>query len=138
MSNHDNKTIIKQALANFNRPENRETYFDIYHPNCEYAGVGTDLKTIKQFYNRIFVAFPNAKVTPESMVAENDKVVVRYTFTGTHQGELMGIPPSGKPVSVSGMSILRFANGKCIQRWSQTDFLGILQQVGAIPGPQAG
>lgn len=138
MSTIDNKAILEQALENFNRPASREAYFDLYHPNCTlhgYAGVGPGLEGIKQFYAGIWTAFPDAKVVAHDWVIAGDKVVVRFTFKGTHQGELMGIPPTGKAFAVSGLTILRFANGQCVERWSQTDFLGILQQVGAVPAP---
>lgn len=136
MSSQDNKVIIEQALAKFNRPESREAYFEIYHPDCHYVGVGAGLEAIKQYYAGIFTAFPNVRVTPRQMIADGDKVAVEFQVTGTHQGDLMGIPPSGKAINISGMTIMRFADGKCVERWSQTDFLGILQQVGAVPTPQ--
>jgi predicted ester cyclase len=55
-------------------------------------------------------------------------------FTGTHQGELMGVPASGKPIFVRGMTILRFEDDKCVERWSEIDMVGLMAQIGAIPG----
>jgi predicted ester cyclase len=141
MSTLDNKAILERALENFNRPESREAYFDLYYPDCTlhgYAGVGPGLEGIKQFYAGIWTAFPDAEVICHDWVTAGDQVGLRYTFKGTHQGDLMGIPPTGKAITVSGLTILRFTNGQCVERWSQTDFLGILQQVGAIPAPEQG
>ncbi len=70
-------------------------------------------------------------------MAEGDKVTCRYTFSGTHRGPLMGIPPTGKAATIGGISILRFDGDKCVERWTQTDFLGLMQQLGVIPAPEA-
>jgi predicted ester cyclase len=72
-------------------------------------------------------------VIPEAMVAEGDKVAVRFTVRGTHRGEFMGIAPTGKEVVVQGMDINRMANGKIVERWGIADSLSMLQQLGVIP-----
>ena len=59
-----------------------------------------------------------------------------FTLSAIHTGEFNGIPATGKPVQVNRISILRFAGGKCVERWSETDFMGLLQQIGVIPAPQ--
>ena len=69
----------------------------------------------------------------EDEIAEGDKVASRYTFRGTHQGELMGISPTGKQVTVTGMIINRIVNGKSEEGWLNFDALGMLQQLGVIP-----
>ncbi len=78
-------------------------------------------------------AFPDLHFTIEDQVAEGDKVATRYTFRGTQQGELMGIPPTGKQVSIGGISIYRITDGKMQQAWIEYDMLGLLQQLGVIP-----
>ena len=80
-------------------------------------------------------AFPDLKVIIEDLVAEGDKVVQRWTSHVTHQGNLMGIPPTGKQVTLTGINIFRFAGGKIVERWGELDTLGILQQVGALQPP---
>ncbi len=67
------------------------------------------------------------------MIAEGDRVVVRYTLRGTHTGNYMGIAPAGKQVTQTGITINRFANGKAVELWGNVDDLGLLQQLGAIP-----
>ena len=74
-------------------------------------------------------AFPDMKVTTDDIIAEGDKVVIRWTVTGTHQGELMGIPASGKQVTWSGMTIYRFADGKIVESWWSYDAMGMMQQI---------
>jgi predicted ester cyclase len=69
----------------------------------------------------------------EDLIAEGDKVVVRGTLRGTHQGDFMGIPPTGKVVTFTAIAICRFAGGKEVEHWSNADVLGLMQQLGAIP-----
>ena len=72
------------------------------------------------------------------MIAEGDKVVVRSTWSGTHKGELMGIPPTDKSVSFGVIDIIRIAGGKFVEHWGQTDEMGMMQQLGVIPAPGEG
>jgi predicted ester cyclase len=69
------------------------------------------------------------------VIGEGDKVVVRVTARGTHQGQLMGIVPTGKHVAVTGIGIYRIADGKVAEAWVNRDLLGLLQQLGAFPAP---
>jgi predicted ester cyclase len=78
-------------------------------------------------------AFPDGTNTLEDVIVDGDKVADRHTFRGTHTGEFMGIPPTGKVVVFSGMEITRIANGQIVEQWHQEDFLGIMQQLGVIP-----
>jgi predicted ester cyclase len=68
-------------------------------------------------------------------MAEGDKVVTRSTMQGTHQGEFMGIPPTGKQFTATAIDIVRFAGGKAVEHWGNSDDLGMLQQLGVIPTP---
>ena len=70
------------------------------------------------------------------MVAEGDKVATRKTFHGTHQGEFMGIPPTGQQVSIGLIDIVRIVDGKVVEHWSIGDNLGMMQQLGVIPMPE--
>jgi steroid delta-isomerase-like uncharacterized protein len=79
--------------------------------------------------------FPDLRVTPDQLLTEGDRVVGRFTVTGTHTGEFMGIPPTGKGVSVTAIQVFRIANGKIQEAWLQIDRLGMLQQLGVIPSP---
>jgi steroid delta-isomerase-like uncharacterized protein len=71
----------------------------------------------------------------EEVVCAGDRVVVRWTGTGTHRGELMGVDPTGRPIEVDAISIFRIADGKIAEEWTVWDALGLLQQVGAVPMP---
>ena len=80
-------------------------------------------------------AFPDFKATIDDLVAEGDKVVIRQTWTGTHKGEFMGVPPTGKSVSFGVIDILRIAGGKVVEHWGLMDSMSLMQQLGASPTP---
>jgi steroid delta-isomerase-like uncharacterized protein len=98
------------------------------------------VEDVREFYRRYLSAFSDAEITIEDQLAEGDKVVTRWTARGTHKGELMGVPPSGKRVEVAGITIGRIEGGKVAEEWDSYDALGLMQQIGAIPelGEQAG
>ncbi len=80
-------------------------------------------------------AFPDLTVTAEEMIAEGDKVAVRTVVRGTNSGEFMGMPATGKQVTMTGIEILRIADGKVVERWGELDMMGMMQQLGVIPPP---
>lgn len=82
-----------------------------------------------QFFTMFRTAFPDLSVSVDQMVADEDNVAIAYTVTGTHQGDFMGVSPSGKRVQARGMQIARFENGKIAERWGSSDELGILKQI---------
>jgi steroid delta-isomerase-like uncharacterized protein len=86
-------------------------------------------------YIRMFTetrqAFPDFNVDVVKLLADDDSVAFAYTMTGTHKGNFMGIPGTGRKVKIRGLQISRFENGKMVERWGSSDQLGILQQIGA-------
>lgn len=78
-------------------------------------------------------AFPDLHVTIHDVMAEGDRVIARYTITGTHKGEFSGLKATGKKVSFGGIDIVRFANGKAVEHWGNQDDLGMLGQLGIHP-----
>ena len=87
----------------------------------------------KLFASALLAAFPDLHVQLDDMVADGDKLVSRYTVHGTHNGELMGIPPTGKQVSIGGIAIDRFEDGQSVEHWEIFDQMGMMQQLGVIP-----
>jgi len=100
-------------------------------------GIPTGREGVKQLTSMLRSAFPDFKATIEDMVAEGDKVVVRMTWTGTHQGDFMGIPATGKRVSFGVIDIVRFAGDRFSEHWGLMDQAGLMQQLGAVPAPEA-
>ncbi len=90
---------------------------------------------LKQFVQLYRSAFPDLEVTIEDQVAEGDEVASRWSARGTHQGELFGIPPTGRETRVTGITIDRIQGGKIVESYNNWDTLGLLQQLGAVPAP---
>jgi steroid delta-isomerase-like uncharacterized protein len=96
-------------------------------------GIPADRAGTKQWNAAILNAFPDYQVTVEDQFAADDKVVTRWTAQGTHQGEFQGIPPTGKQVTVTGITISRHADGKIVESWFEWDALDLMEQLGASP-----
>ena len=88
---------------------------------------------VKEFVTTYLTAFPDGKITIDAQIAEGDLVATRWTGRGTHNGDLMGIPPTGKQVTVDGITISRVEGGKVVEEWSNWNTLGMLQQLGVVP-----
>lgn len=84
----------------------------------------------REFTSMLLSAFPDYEDTTEDLVAEDDKVVVRMTMTGTHEGEFLDLEPTGTTVGVEGMIIYRIEDGKIVEGWYQADMFGLMQQLG--------
>lgn len=93
------------------------------------------LKGLKEFLTDYHNAFPDIQVEVENLIAEGDKVVSHVTSRGTHKGELMGIAPTGKQVTVPVICISRFVGDKIVEDWEMIDLFGMLQQLDVIPSP---
>lgn len=90
----------------------------------------------KLFVQAFRTAFPDLNFTIEDLLADGDKVIARFTSRGTHHGDLMGIPPTGKQITVTGISIDRFEGDKYVESWMEFDQLAMMQQLGVIPNNQ--
>jgi steroid delta-isomerase-like uncharacterized protein len=136
----DNKTLIRRFVDSLNSgaPSSLEEFIaaDYVYHNPAVPEV-KDFATLKQFNAITSAAFPDLHFTIEDLIAEGDKIVYRYSATGTHKGALNGIEATGKTVTITGMVISRVVNGKVQEDWEQTDMLGLMQQLGVIPKPAA-
>ncbi len=101
-------------------------------------GIPQGLQGFKQMVTMFRSAFPDMHGQIEDVIAEGDKVVGRITFHGTHQGDFMGLPATGKRVSINEIHILRIANGKAVEHWGVEDNLGMMQQLGIVESPGQG
>ncbi len=101
-------------------------------------GVTPDREGYKQWVSMTSAAYPDGHVTVEDMIAEGDKVVTRWSWRGTHKGEMWGIAPTGRQVTVRGISIDRLVGGKIVEEWIEMDNLGMMQQLGVVPPPGQG
>ncbi len=89
----------------------------------------------REFVVMYRTAFPDLRLSVDEQIAEGETVVTRWTATGTHEGELMGMPATGKQATTAGINIDRVAGGKLVGGWGIFDQLGLLQQIGAVPVP---
>jgi len=96
-----------------------------------YKVVGRE--AFKVFWHQFRTAFPDLRVEVHDGFADGDKVMVRCTVTGTHKGEGIGLAPTRKAVTFTGMCIARIKDGQIVEAWNNFDFLGLYQQLGAIP-----
>lgn len=138
MSAEHNKTLVLRYYQEFDKGD-LEQVEDMLAPNFVgyFPGLSEPLapKAFKQFALMFRSAFPDIRHNFEEVIVEGDKVVTRGTFTGTHQGKLQGLPPTGKHVTVSFIHIDRLVDGQIMEHWGQADMVGMLQQLGVISLP---
>lgn len=99
-----------------------------------FPGIGPGRDGCKQFFSMMRSAFPDLKFEIKQMIAEGDRVAVFVSMTGTHKGDFMGMPPSGRAFKTDAIDIIRIADGKAVEHWGVTDGMTMMQQLGAMPG----
>ena len=140
MATEQDKALIRRFIEEIFNRGNMSIADEMLAPNFVDheelpAGIPNDREGVKTLTTMLRSAFPDLKATIEDTIAEGDKVVIRMTWSGTHKGEFMGIPATGKRVSIGVIDILRMDGGKCVEHWGQMDSMGMMQQIGAIPAP---
>jgi predicted SnoaL-like aldol condensation-catalyzing enzyme len=143
MTEADNKTIIRRFVEEGLNKRQATLIDEVYA--ADYTGHDPDrpaprtVEDLKQgMVGLLGKVFPDAQYSIEELVAEGDTVVWHWTFRATHQGEVMGIPPTGRPITFSGVNIFRLAGGKIVEDWVYRDTVGMLRQLGAMPAPGQG
>ena len=140
MSTEENKALLQRFYDEVFNQGNLEVADELIAADAveheAFPGLeGNGPEVAKQFVAIIRSAFPDIRVHTQDMIAEADKVVARITLTGTHRGEFLGIPPTGKQIEVGTMDIVRVADGKMVEHWGVTDNLTMMQQLGVVPIP---
>jgi steroid delta-isomerase-like uncharacterized protein len=92
-------------------------------------------EAFKTFLSELIAGLPDATVTVDDTIAEDDKVACRWTMRGTHEGPLLGFPPTGKPVNISGFTFYRIDGGKVVEETGIGNTLSLMQQLGAVIAP---
>ena len=143
MSTEQNKALVRQLVEELFNRGNMSRADELLAPDFVEReelppGIPRDREGVKQLTTMLRSAFPDFKATIDDIIAEGDKVVVRSTWSGTHKGEFMGIPPTGKRVSFGVFDIVRIAGGKVVEHWGQMDNMRMMQQLGVIPVPGEG
>jgi predicted ester cyclase len=128
LSSEVNKAVVRREQEElWNHTGNLDAAEDLFVP--DYA------EAAKQEAADFRRGFPDVVSTIEDLIAEGDKVVARWRSRATHRGEYMGIPPTGKEVEFTGISVYRMEGGRIAVSWNSEDQLGLLRQIGAVPQP---
>jgi steroid delta-isomerase-like uncharacterized protein len=139
MSTEQNKALVRQLIEEVFNRGNISLVDEIMPPDyVDHEGVPGYPPTregFKQSIPMLRSGIPDFNATIDDVVAEGDRVVIRMTFRGTQTGEFMGMPPTGKSISVGVIDIFRIAGGKIVEHWGQMDSMGMMQQLGAMPAP---
>jgi steroid delta-isomerase-like uncharacterized protein len=136
MTTEENKALYRRMLEAINHKDLAAAEALMAPDAVNHSPLPGEPPGVEGFRYRmgvIFAAFPDIHFTTEAMIAEGDKVCTRGTMAGTNTGPFMGMPPTGKRVTVTYIDILRVAEGKFVEHWAQLDQLGMMQQLGAIP-----
>jgi steroid delta-isomerase-like uncharacterized protein len=99
----------------------------------EFPGISQDKDGVRQFFTIFRTAFPDMRMEAHEVVVDGDLACVRATFSGTHEGDFMGMPPSGKRFAVTGFDMVRIRDGQVIEHWGVMDAMKMMQQLGAMP-----
>jgi steroid delta-isomerase-like uncharacterized protein len=132
----ENKILVLRAWEEIVNQRNLDAFDDFYAANVVHHEPDKDLQgfeEVKRYIVMYFDAFSDMSVSVEDLIAEGDEVVIRYTYLGTHQGELQGVAPTNKHIEQEGITIHRIEGDKIVEEWTQNDNLSLLQQLGAVP-----
>jgi steroid delta-isomerase-like uncharacterized protein len=140
MSAEHNKAIVRQMVEQLQSGHNLDVVDELFAADfVDHSvppGLPPDREGVKMQFAMFFNAFPDLRVVIHDQVAESDNVVTRKTFHGTHQGDLIGIPPTRQLVAFDVIDVLRLRDGKITDHWNIVDQLALLRQIGAIPAPE--
>jgi steroid delta-isomerase-like uncharacterized protein len=132
----ENKTLALRTEEIVNQ-RNPDLIEEFYPPDFVWHGPDQDIRGYEQAKQNaalFLAAFPDATITGEDVIAEDDRVVRRYTTRGTHQGETEEFgPPTGRQIELKGITIHRFEDGKIVEEWEIFDTLSMLKQLGRFP-----
>ena len=133
-----NKAIVRRLVEELWNKGNLSVADELFAPNYEHHDASTldfgrGPESEKKRATLYRTAFPDVRLTIEDIIAEGETVMTRWSCRGTHKGDLSGIAPTGKQITISGVTIARLANGKMAEGWVNWDALGLMQQLGVVP-----
>ena len=131
------KEAVSAAIESWNAGD-LDGYLDLYRDDIRLHGYSPEPmgKTeVRGFYESAFAGISSNHLDFHEVLWDGDTATVRFTMTGKHVGEFMGVPPTGNAIAQTGITILHFEDGGVRERWSQADTLGLLVQIGAVPAP---
>ena len=128
------RDLVEDAVTGFNRRD-LDTYMQLYHDELVahgYAPNPVDLEGLRAFYAGLLASFPDATIRIEDTAEQGSTLAIRFTFEGTHEAEFMGVPPTGRSVSVPGQTFMSFDGDRVRERWNNVDLMALMEQIGAV------
>jgi predicted ester cyclase len=141
MQAEESKRIVRRFIDEYQTGASDASFAELLHPDVvdhsRPPGIAPGAEGVRQQFDGFRAGLPDFRATILHQVAEGDLVITHKVFNGTHTGELVGIPPTGREVEILVMDVVRVADGRIVEHWGLVDRLGLLQQLGAIPEPEA-
>jgi C-1 hydroxylase len=131
MSLEENKSVVRRMIDAYNK-HTLDWFDEFIAPDYFDHTNQVGAEGVKQLFSMGFKGFPDWHEAVDDIIAEGDKVWVYLTYTGTHTGEFLGLPPTGKKVTMRAVAIYRVVNGKLVEGWFINDGLDMFKQIGAI------
>jgi steroid delta-isomerase-like uncharacterized protein len=136
MPGEDNKQPVRRFYEQVINARNVDALGELLTPDgVDHTFGSQNAEQAKQFFGMVLQAFPDLHAEIHDVIAEGDLVAARVTYTGTHQGEFVGIPATGRKTTTSGVDWFRMEGGKQAEHWGGPDMLSFLEQLGVMPGP---
>jgi steroid delta-isomerase-like uncharacterized protein len=133
--------VVRRFVEEYQTGADERAFDELMHPDVldhsRPPGIAPGAAGVRQQFDGFRAAFPDFRAEILDMISEGDRVVTRKVFHGTHRGELQGIPPTGREVEIHVIDIVRVAGGRIVEHWNVVDRLGLLQQLGVMPGSEA-
>jgi len=132
-----NEAALARAVERWNAGD-LPGYLEVYADAAHLHGLAPeplDKQAARGFYEAIFAAFPGNRLELHDPFGAGDRLTTRFTLTGRHDGDFMGVPATGNQIALTGITILSFREGACVERWTCSDMLGLLVQLGAVQFP---
>ena len=133
-----NETVLRRFIDEVINNGDFSVLDELVQPNYVYRSPDQELdgpEALEGLLAAYRIAFPDLNVRIDDLVNGGDKVVISVTLTGTHEGDLMGISPTGKPVKINGMILSHFQDGKIVEEWEVLDMLAMFRQLGVVSLP---
>lgn len=131
------KRVVRRFVDEYQTGADERAFEELLDPDVvdhsRPPGVAEGAEGVRQQFEAFRAAFGDFRAEVLDMVAEGDKVVTRKVFRGIHEGDFGGIPPTGRPVEIRVIDIVRVRGGRIVEHWNQVDRLGLMEQLGALP-----
>jgi predicted ester cyclase len=139
MDSEQNKQIVRRFVDEYQTRASETAFEELLDPDVidhsRPPGIAPGAEGVRQQFDGFRAAFPDFRATILDQVAEGDKVVTYKAFHGTHEGDLWGIPPTGREVEILVIDIVRIRDGRIAEHWNVVDQLGLMRQLGVLPEP---